>query len=119
MRIQKLMRIGAIEYVWSDMLSKEVSDNPFPSRRKRFLEWIDGASSNVAITSEVVSLAAELMQKGLKQADALHVSCAAFAGCDWFFTTDKLLLRKIHNVGSMRIANPVEFIMEGEDYENE
>ena len=28
--VQQLMRTGAVEYVWSDMLDKEALDNPFP-----------------------------------------------------------------------------------------
>jgi len=32
--------------------------------------------------------------EGLNPKDALHVSCAKYAGCDCFFTTDKGILKK-------------------------
>jgi len=35
--VQQLMRTGAVEYVWSDMLNKEASDNPFPIRRIKIM----------------------------------------------------------------------------------
>jgi predicted nucleic acid-binding protein len=41
--------------------------------------------------------------------DALHVACAEAAECDWFFTTDRGILKKARNLTSMRVANPVEF----------
>ncbi len=47
------------------------------------------------------------------ETDALHLACAEFAGCDWFFTVDRGVLKKVRNVGAMRVANPVEFILEG------
>ena len=40
-------------------------------------------------------------------------TCAEFASCDWFFTVDRGILKKIHNIGSMRVANPVDFVLEG------
>ena len=35
---------------------------------------------------------------------------AEAASCDWFFTTDRGILKKVREVGGMRVANPVEFI---------
>ena len=55
----------------------------------------------------------EFEAQGIKPTDALHLACAKFAGCDWFFTVDRGILKKVRNVGSMRVANPVEFILEG------
>ena len=37
LRVQAMMRNGEVEYVWSDMLSQEVLDNPFLLAAKRFL----------------------------------------------------------------------------------
>ena len=112
LRIQYLMRIGVLEYAWSDMLSQEVSDNPNRTRREKIFPWMDGATTIVGMTPEVVSLARDLEGKGLRNADALHVASAFLANCDWFFTTDSGILKKLRFVGAMRIANPVEFIVE-------
>ena len=43
----------------------------------------------------------------------IHLACAESAGCDWFFTVDRGILKKVHELGTMRVANPVEFVLEG------
>ena len=49
---------------------------------------------------------------GVGNADAIHVASASKAGCDWFFTTDIRLLKKVREFNGMRVANPVEFLWE-------
>ena len=44
--------------------------------------------------------------------DAMHIACAEAVSCDWFLTTDKGITKKLHMLGGMRIANPLDFIME-------
>ena len=41
--------------------------------------------------------------------DGLHIACAESAGCDWFFTTDRGILKKAYITATMRIANPLDF----------
>ena len=36
---------------------------------------------------------------------------------DWFFTTDRGILKKVKSVGTMRVANPVNFVIGGNDNE--
>ena len=110
--VQHLMRTGAVEYVWSDMLNKEASDNPFPMRRIKIMEWMLGAKVNVEITPEIVVDAAALMAMGLGNADAIHLACASAVDCDWFLTTDIGVLKKVRQHGLTRVANPVEFAVE-------
>ncbi len=45
-------------------------------------------------------------------ADAIHLASAAASDCDWFITVDKGILKKVKNVGRMRVANPLEYIQE-------
>lgn len=45
---------------------------------------------------------------GLKNKDALHISCAVYAGCDVFFTTDKKLLRT--PIEEIKTMNPLDYI---------
>ena len=115
LRVQSLMRNGEVEYVWSDILSQEVFDNPFPHRREKILEWRHGAVCTVEMTTDVIADADELAEKGLKAADALHVASAAAADCDYFITTDIRLLRRIRQFKVTRILNPMEFLLEVED----
>lgn len=115
LHIQRMMRLGIVEYAWSDILSQEISDSPFPARQEKIFEWEDGAAANVPITPEIVVKASALVARGLGKADALHVVCAEAAGCDWFLTTDRPLLKKLRQYGGMRIANPMEFLVEDEN----
>ena len=110
--VQAQMRSGAIEYAWSDELDGEVKDSPFRDQRKRILPWRDAAAVRIAITSEIVRRGREFMQLGVKTADALHLACAEAADCDWFLTVDRGILKKIQNVGTMRVANPLTYIQE-------
>ena len=115
LRIQHLMRSGAVEYVWSDMLSQEVLDNPFVYRRDKILEWKNNAAIDVEITPEVIASAEELVGLGLGNADALHLACARTVDCDWFITADAGILKKVRQFGVTRVANPVEFVVEEEN----
>lgn len=53
---------------------------------------------------------------GIKTKDALHISCAEYAKCQYFITTDKLLLNK--EIEDIQIINPINFIIK-EVYKND
>ena len=110
--VQQLMRTGAVEYVWSDMLDKEALDNPFPMQRVKIMAWKSGAKIDVEITPEIVIDATALVNIGLGNADAIHLACASAVDCDWFLTTDIGILKKVRQHGLTRVANPVEFAVE-------
>ena len=114
LEIQSQMRLGILEYVWSDMLTGEVMDSPFADQREQILPWRFGATENVHITEEIEEQAEGYMRLGLKSADAIHLACAVASGCDWFFTVDRGILKKIDRIGEMRVANPIDFVKEAE-----
>ena len=109
--IQALMRTGTVEYVWSDTLCYEVDNNPFPKRYQSIIAWLDGATEYVETTDDVLDRAKGFEAFGIKKMDALHLASAEKAHCDWFFTTDKGILKKLGVSGAMRVANPVDFII--------
>ena len=53
------------------------------------------------------------MKHGIKEKDALHISCAIKSGCEYFITTDNKLIKK--NIAKIKIINPVNFVIETED----
>ena len=112
--IQGLMRLGTVEYVWSDMLTIEAEDCPDLDKQEKILAWRHGAAVFVEITSEIERQAETLMGLGIKTGDALHLACAAAAKCDWFFTVDKGILKKVGSIGSMMVANPLRYIEENQ-----
>jgi len=110
LNIQQQMRDGVLEYVWSSVLDFEISKSRFLDRSLQIMPWAKGAVINVQIDDSIRFRAKEFEANGLKAMDALHVACAEAAECDWFFTTDRGVLKKARNLTSMRVANPVEFI---------
>ena len=109
LNIQQQMRDGVLEYVWSSVLDFEISKRRFLDRSLQIMPWAKGAVINVQIDDSIRFRAKEFEANGLKAMDALHVACAEAAECDWFFTTDRGILKKARNLTSMRVANPVEF----------
>lgn len=57
--------------------------------------------------------AESLHTKGIKTYDVLHISCAVFAGCDYYLTTDKKLLNT--PIPEIKIINPIMFVNEMEE----
>lgn len=118
LQVQAMMRSGEVEYVWSDILSREVLDNPFPHRRNKIIEWRKGAIHVVPMTAEVIADANELSGMGIRAADALHIASAASVDCDFFITTDIRLLHRVRQFKATRIVDPMEFLVEVEEYED-
>ncbi len=56
--------------------------------------------------------AAEIMQTGVKFKDACHVASAIYAGCEYFISTDKRLLKYATN--EIKMVTPIEFVIEME-----
>ena len=112
MRVQALMKGGDVEYVWSDALDYEIGQSPNFQEPDMIASWKYNAVETVAVDDVVISRAEEIERFGIKAMDAIHIACAEAASCDWFLTTDKGVTKKLQALGGMRIANPVEFVME-------
>ena len=110
--IQRQMRTGVLEYVWSDMLANEVEESKFWERKEKISPWVLGACVYVPTTLDIEARAEDFMTLGIKASDAIHLASAESADCDWFFTVDYGILRKINRIGKMRVANPLEYIQE-------
>ena len=110
--VQLMMATGVIEYVWSKALDYEISFNPFPKRKTSILWWKEGAAEYVEATEEIIKRGEEIESLGVKAKDALHLASAERANCDMFLTTDRGILRKLSNLGDMKILNPIQFISE-------
>lgn len=113
--VQLLMATGVVQYVWSKALDYEISFNPFKKRRDAINWWKTGAVEYVEINEELISRGEQIETMGIKPKDALHLASAEKANCDFFLTTDKGILKKVRELGGMRILNPVQFISEEYD----
>lgn len=113
LHVQGLMHSGAIEYAWSDVLDYELAQSPYQEQSADILAWKGRATVDVALDPGLIERGAQIeTESGVKPMDALHLACAEAAGCDWFLTTDRGILKKRKNLGRLRIANPIDFVLE-------
>lgn len=85
---------------------------PDPKRRSAILYWRNRAAEYTDATDTLKCRGKELEVLGLKPKDALHLASAEAARCDVFLTTDDGILKKLTQLGEMKVVNPVNFIME-------
>ena len=100
--------------VWSYILEFENKQIPFELRKKAIMKWKELASEYIIENEQILAFGELLLEKGLKPKDALHVSCAKYAKCDFFLTTDNGILKK--KIDDLEIMNPVNFIELEEDF---
>lgn len=112
LRVQQLMRIGATEYVWSKVLDYELGNSPYTDQAEEIEVWADWPATYVEMDDSVVRRATQIMASGVKRMDALHLASALAAQCDWFLTTDRGILKHVRLVDGIKVANPVDFVME-------
>ena len=115
--VRNLVLSGKYELVWSYILDVENYYNPYEQRRNTIKDWRSIAKIDIAETPDILFLAEQIKDKGVKTKDALHIACAIQAKCDYFITTDKKLLNK--SIDGILIVDPIEFIKEREDDNND
>ena len=90
------------------MMDYEISFNPFTDRKTQILKWKNLAIVDIDESKDVIVFANEIMKKNFKPKDALHLSCAIKAGCNFFITTDMKILNK--SIQNIIIIDPIDFI---------
>lgn len=106
--VQSAIKQGVYDLVWSSILDYENGANPFIERQISISKWRDIATEFVFCTDDVIAIAKEIMQKGIKNKDALHLACAIKANCDYFLTVDGKLLKTL--VEGIKTTSPVDFV---------
>ncbi|MGL6194813.1 MAG: hypothetical protein ACRC2T_08330 [Thermoguttaceae bacterium] len=113
--VQSLIKSGILELVWSDILDYENGMSPHIEARNAIYSWRKIAK-NIARQNRSIRQRAELLQQqGLKAMDALHVSCAVESKCEYFITVDKGILKNRHKIENILIIDPIQFISEWEE----
>jgi predicted nucleic acid-binding protein len=56
-----------------------------------------------------------IIKYGIRAKDALHISCAIEAKCDYFITTDDGILKK-YRANDIHVCSPIQFITIEEDF---
>lgn len=116
LHIQDLIQNKQLELVASYMLRYECGQNPYEMRRRAIMQFVDTHTSayvGLERKGEIESMAAEIMNTGVKFKDACHVASAIYAKCKYFISTDKRLLK--YHTDRIRLVTPIEFVVETED----
>jgi len=112
--IQQRIKDQKIELAWSYMLDYENVANPFEEQREAIARWKNAAVADVEETAVVLQQAREIVDRGVRANDALHVACAMAAGCDFFLTTDDLVVKRLRGFGGIVVMGPTQFVIEVE-----
>ena len=115
LEIQNRIRSGTLELAWSYILDYENSQNPNEERREEIAEWRSFVKNIIYAGEPLLARMRDFEKKGVKSADALHISCAIEAKCDYFITVDKGILKKRNLIEGIKIRNPIDFMDEQEE----
>jgi predicted nucleic acid-binding protein len=115
--IQAKIKQGDLQLVWSYILEFENAQNPFHARKQTIAQWKNLASVLIPESSGLLAIARELLAKGIKPKDALHIASAIKGEADCFLSTDDKLLKKLVNISKIRAMNPVNFIGAVDEYD--
>lgn len=111
--VQAKIKEGVYDLAWSYILDYENGKNPYEEKRLAIAPWKNIATLFIAEETEEILRYAELLAtKGIKTYDALHISCAVAAGCEYYLTTDRKLLNV--QVPEIKIVSPIVFVNEME-----
>ena len=110
--IQYLIQKKKLQIVWSYILDFENSKNPFEERKQQIERWKIFAVEDIEEKDAILAIGRKLEKIGLKKIDALHISCAIYAKCNYFITTDKGILKKAKRIKELIVIDPINFIRE-------
>lgn len=112
--IQAQIKEGIYDLVWSYILDYENGKNPYEEKRLAIAPWRTIASLYIEKeTEDIILFAEKLVLKKIKTYDALHISCAVAAHCEYYLTTDKKLLNT--PIQEIKIVSPIVFVNEMEE----
>ncbi len=114
LEMQQRIADKRIELAWSYVLEHENHANPFEVRRNLVARWKSEAVVDIEETDAILSQAREISARGMQAADALHVACAIAAGCDFFLTTDDLVVKRMRGYPGITVMDPTHFVVEVE-----
>ena len=110
--IQYLIQKKKLQIVWSYILDFENSKNPFEERKQQIERWKIFAVEDIEENDTILAIGRKLEKIGLKKIDALHIACAIYAKCNYFITTDKVILKKAKRIKEIIVIDPINFIRE-------
>jgi predicted nucleic acid-binding protein len=108
--IQKEIAAKKLELAWSYLIDYENSFNPFEEKRNAIDNLKEYAIVNTGETEAVLKNAESVQKMGIKVFDSLHVACAIETRCDYFLSTDDILLKKLAVFDKIKCISPIQLI---------
>ena len=99
--IQEQIRSEKITLVSSYVLVADI---------QKFMDDYSSIFIDISHYEKVRCISINIMKDGIKLMDACHLACAIIAGCDYFITTDKRVLK--YKSDKIKILNPISYILE-------
>jgi predicted nucleic acid-binding protein len=112
LEIQQRVKDRKIELAWSYVLDYENEANPFEERRNTVAHWKNEAVVDVVETAAILDQAHEITTCGLRAKDALHIACAVAANCEFFLTTDDIVVKRMRGFSKIMVMDPTQFVIE-------
>ena len=110
--IQNRIKDRKLELVWSYILEYENQANPIKERRDVIARWKAAVTIDIEETTTIMRRAHEIADRGLNAKDALHIACAMAARCEFFLTTDDVVVKKMQDFSGIAVIDPARFIIE-------
>jgi len=109
--IQALVIEKKVELVYSYMSVFENSDNPNKKHLKIISDFFKNAIQFVSETDmqQVEEIARNVVKHNIKNKDALHIASAILSGCEYFITTDDIIMKRYKD-NKIIICSPIEFL---------
>lgn len=119
LHIQNMVKDGLLTLVSSYMLLYECEHIPYEIRRSNISSYITQYAKiyvGTEVLPDIELMASNIMKTGVKFKDACHVASAIYAGCKYFISTDKRLLK--YKSSEIELVTPIDFVsrLEGNDY---
>ncbi|MBD2578118.1 PIN domain-containing protein [Oscillatoria sp. FACHB-1406] len=109
--VLQMIEAKYFELISSSVLEYENSRNPFPIKQEAMNRYLQLSEFKQEINDAIAQRASNLEDNGLKAIDALHIASAEASGSHYFITCDKRLINRCSGL-SLRVINPVDFVLE-------
>ncbi len=97
----------------SDAIAQEVGQTPDIDKQRKLERILSIAKIYIGMNDQIETKAKNLIKKGFKIFDALHIASAESGNANIFLTTDDRLLRRARGDAdiTVEIKNPVQWLM--------
>ncbi len=119
--IMQMAHDNELQIIGSNILSKEMGLISNPVKKKHVIELYQFLASDIIdANSSILERATEIRTlSSIKMFDSLHLACAE-ARADVLLTTDKKFLKAARKLDlTIKIMNPIEFLLEVSNYDND